>query len=211
MIPKVRDTARPRPLVPVLPLHQIVVTPIRAGHDANYHGARRRRSLTAVLMNNGSFARTTLGMSLSYLMRHRRSRFLCRHMVPVGFAGCCAMCQKMPARLDSEFCSDACRSMSTHMGLPGSHQQQQPTAPRQPAPHMQRAPSGGGSGVAVGVPHGNKRSAENSVPEGLGLTCQECRRAITKESRIGSRFCGRNCEEASRKYNNSSSSSKSRR
>ena len=155
-------------------------------------------------MSNGSFARTTLGVSSSSLVRLRRSRLLYRHMVSVGFADCCAMCQRMPARLDSEFCSDACRSMSTHMGLPTGHHQQQLASRRQPASHLQRAPSGGGSGAAVGVPHASKRSAENSVLEGLGLTCQECRRTITKESRIGSRFCGRNCEEASRKYSSSS-------
>lgn len=142
------------------------------------------------------------------------------HVIPDGFAGRCAMCKKMPARLDSEFCSEACRSMSEHMGMPstmtgnnGHYQQPSPT-PRQTAPvapHMQRVPSNGGSGAAAGVPHANKRPAENSVPEGLVPTCQECRRPIMKESRTGSRFCGRNCEEAYRIYNSSSSSSKSRR
>ena len=144
---------------------------------------------------------------------------LSSHVIPDGFAGRCAMCKKMPARLDSEFCSDACRSMSEHMGIPSTitgntghqYQQQPPSTTRQPAPHMQRAPSNGGSGAAVGVPHTSRRPAENSVPEGLVPTCQECRRPIMKESRTGSLFCGRNCEEAYRKYSSSSSSSKSRR
>ena len=137
---------------------------------------------------------------------------LSSHIIPDGFAGRCAMCKKMPARLDSEFCSDACRSMREHMGILStmtgntSHYQQQPTpTTRQPAPHMQRAPSNGGSGAAVGVSHTGKRPAENPVPQGLVPTCQECRRPIMKESRTGSRFCGRNCEEAYRKYNSSSS------
>ena len=141
---------------------------------------------------------------------------LSSHVIPDGFAGRCAMCKKMPARLDSEFCSDACRSMSEHMGIPstmtGHYQQPSPTTrPAPVAPHMQRVPSNGGSGAAAGVPHADKRPAENSVPEGLVPTCQECRRPIMRESRTGSRFCGRNCEEAYRIYSSSSSSSKSRR
>jgi hypothetical protein len=74
---------------------------------------------------------------------------------------------------------------------------------------MQRTVSGSGGSAAVGVP-GNQRRVENSVPEGLLPTCQECRRPIMKETRTGSRFCSKACEEANRKYS-SSSSSKSRR
>jgi len=33
-----------------------------------------------------------------------------RRAISVGFAGCCLTCQNMPARLDSEFCSEACRN-----------------------------------------------------------------------------------------------------
>jgi hypothetical protein len=71
---------------------------------------------------------------------------------------------------------------------------------------MQRTGSSGQS-AAVGV-SGNQRRVENTVPEGLVPTCQECRRPILKETRTGSRFCGKACEDANRKYN---SSSKSRR
>jgi hypothetical protein len=87
--------------------------------------------------------------------------------------------------------------------------QQQPTATIRQAStpaSMQRSVSSGQS-AAAGVP-GNQRRVENTVLEGLVPTCQECRRPIIKETRTGSRFCSRACEEANRIY---SSSRKSRR
>ena len=36
--------------------------------------------------------------------------FSCRRAISVGFAGCCLICQVMPARYDSEFCSEACKN-----------------------------------------------------------------------------------------------------
>jgi hypothetical protein len=130
------------------------------------------------------------------------------HMIPVGFAGCCVVCRKMPARLDSEFCSDACRSMNAQMGSSSNnagHQQQPPSTTRPSSTSIQRSVSSSGESAAVGVP-GNQRWVENSVPEGLLPTCQECRRPIMKETCINSCFCSKACDEANRKYNRGSKS-----
>lgn len=54
----------------------------------------------------------------------------CRLVIPVGFAGRCMMC-RMPARLDSEFCSEACRCMNAQMEPSGTTGYHQPTV--QPA------------------------------------------------------------------------------
>ena len=100
----------------------------------------------------------------------------------------------MPARLDSEFCSEACRNMHAQIAsLPPStpnHRGQQLTATVIGQSSTQgKRPNGG---------EGGKKRNDNSVPEGLGPTCQECRRPIVKETRIGSRYCSKACEDASR-------------
>ncbi|KAF8263651.1 hypothetical protein EI94DRAFT_1703837 [Lactarius quietus] len=141
-------------------------------------------------------------------------------VVNVGFAGCCQMCKKMPARLDSDVCSEACRKMMASSSNSGY---QQPTATGQPAlqqivqPTLQPSLYYPSQQPAAQQPSSagdpRKRSRKDSIPDGLGPTCQECRRHFTKETR--SRFCSKNCEDAHRKYNSSSggggSSSKSRR
>jgi hypothetical protein len=143
--------------------------------------------------------------------------FFCRRAIPVGFAGRCLTCQSMPARLDSEFCSEACRraraaSSSTTTGYP------QPTGvvPVQPAvlppPQWQPTPEppvhsyvreSAVQPAPAKVSNKRPRKIEYSVPEGFGLTCQSCRRSM-KEPR--GHYCSKECEEASRKSSRSSRS-----
>lgn len=178
-------------------------------------GCRKSAIFDRTINEQREFCEDHIGYVLNSLVRTHGLivTFDSRHVVPVGFAGCCVMCKKMPARLDSEFCSDACRSMNLNVQMGSSinnvTRQQQPTATRPPQMQMQRSVSSGAS-APVGV--SSKRQVENTAPEGLIPACQECRRPIMKETRTGNRFCSKACEEANRKYNSSSSSSsKSRR
>jgi len=145
----------------------------------------------------------------------------------------------MPARLDSEFCSEACSNLNARVASSGATSYHQPTVqpavqqmmqptsqpmhphvrqpPVQPAAtelceNCRRDPSRGTKGkrscsgecAAAGDPSKLRKQPERkdiSVPEGLGPTCQECRRHM-KETR--SRYCSKACEEASRKYHSTS-------
>ena len=55
--------------------------------------------------------------------------------------------------------------------------------------------------AGISMPRKQPERNDISVPEGLGPTCQECRRHM-KETR--SRYCSKACEEASRKYHSTS-------
>ncbi|KAH8991278.1 hypothetical protein EDB92DRAFT_689270 [Lactarius akahatsu] len=145
--------------------------------------------------------------------------------VSVGFARCCSVCQKMPARLDSEFCSESCSNLNVRRhsmappGTPGYNRQHTgeemvSSTAHSPihAPHTATAKQAStklcencrkkgkgpcsGDCAAAGNLKPRKQSDRTVVPEGLGQTCQECRGFI-KEGH--GRYCSKRCEEASRK------------
>ncbi|KAH9053805.1 hypothetical protein EDB87DRAFT_1649564 [Lactarius vividus] len=154
--------------------------------------------------------------------------------ITVGFASCCSVCRTMPARLDSEFCSESCSNLNVRrrdvaspstpgyhpstvqhaeqqMGPPSSHTTVYPHA-RQPAvkPALPKlcencSPSQGKKGKKTcsgecTAPSNRSRPPKQSDrhvdPDGLGQTCQECRGFIKEGN---GRYCGKRCEEASRK------------
>ncbi|KAH9173766.1 hypothetical protein EDB89DRAFT_687550 [Lactarius sanguifluus] len=147
------------------------------------------------------------------------------YAVPVGFASCCTVCRKMPARLDSEFCSESCSNLNVRRhsvappGTPGYNRQhtgQQMVSPTTHTPtHV--APSSTAKPASTklcencrkrgkGPCSGDCAAAGNLKPriqtdrtdphDGLGQTCQECRGFI-KDGH--GRYCSKRCEEASRK------------
>ena len=62
-------------------------------------------------MSNVNIVKNTSSMYQARIYSLARANiFSCRRAISVGFAGCCLICQIMPARYDSEFCSEACKN-----------------------------------------------------------------------------------------------------
>jgi hypothetical protein len=137
------------------------------------------------------------------------------HAIHVGFAGPCLACESMPARLDSKFCSDACRRLGAR-AAPGPSSTTtgyfQPTGFVQPAvlplgqptpqppvhSHVRREPA-----VQPAPPIKLSKSwkGDYSVPEGLAPTCQECRGPIKGRR---DHYCSKACEEENRRISSGS-------
>lgn len=104
-----------------------------------------------------------------------------KHAISVGFAGCCLWCKKMPARLESRFCSEVCNAHAK--SSPGTSLDHQQTT------------------VQPAVPKIRPPKKNPTVPDGLGQACQECRRPMEETP---SRYCSKECKEASRKFRGAS-------
>ena len=118
--------------------------------------------------------------------------FSCRRVTSVGFTGRCLMCQSMPARLNSEFCEVCGNRNAASSGTTGYHH---PSAPTAVLPRLPMVQSTSQDILHPSAPQRRRIDHDYSVPEGLGQTCQECRRPMI-ETR-SSRYCSEECEEAS--------------
>ncbi|KAH9020591.1 hypothetical protein EDB85DRAFT_519887 [Lactarius pseudohatsudake] len=150
------------------------------------------------------------------------------YAVTVGFASCCSVCGKMPARLDSEFCSESCsnlnvrrHSVAAPSGTPGYNRQHtvqqivsptahtpihvpQPvtakSAPTKLCENCKKKGKGPCSGdcAAAGNLKPRKPSDRTNVPDSDGLG-QTCQECRGFIKEGNGRYCSKRCEEASRK------------
>jgi len=121
-----------------------------------------------------------------------------------GFAALCERCKELPARDDSRYCSQLCRSAEAR-GPSVARQLSiaSGTVPQGFAATCQEChrPMGDSSRRFCSLQcenanRGHQLSiASGTVPQGFAATCQECRRPMADSNR---RFCSLQCENANR-------------